>query len=239
MNKGQSHLLTPAAFFDLDEFEHRALFEGVRYVWGALSKLDLYLAETLRPEILGTVMLGAWVGEDVFIGRGTVVEPGAFVRGPAIIGEDCQIRQGCYVRGHLVTGDGAVLGHCSEFKRAILLNRARAPHFSYVGDSILGSDVNLGAGSICSNVKVTGEAISVTVDGTEYPTGLAKFGAVIGDHAQIGSNTVLNPGTLVGKHSLAYPSLSLRGYYPPHSVIKPREQVEVVGRRSRPDGGAP
>ena len=226
-------MLTPASFFDLEKFAHRALFEGIQYVWEALRRLDAYLAGALRPEIRGALMPGAWVGEDVFIGKGTVVEPGAFVRGPAIIGENCEIRQGCYVRGHVLVGDGAVLGHCSELKWAILLDRARAPHFNYVGDSILGCDVNLGAGSICSNVKVTGEEIRVTVDGTEYPTRLAKFGAVIGDHAQIGCNTVLNPGTLVGKHSLAYAGMSLRGYYPPQSVIKTREEIETVGRRSR------
>jgi len=226
-------MLTPSAFFDLEGFKHRALLEGVRYVWEALGGLEAYIAEALRPEIQGTVIAGAWVGEDVFIGKGTIVEPGALVRGPAIIGENCEIRQGCYVRGHVLVGDGAVLGHCSELKWAILLNQARAPHFNYVGDSILGCNVNLGAGSICANVKLTGEEIGVTVNSTNYATGLAKFGAVVGDHVQIGCNTVLNPGTLVGKHSVVYPNASLRGYYPPYSVIKTREKIEVVERRSR------
>lgn len=223
-------MLRPDDFFDLSGFEHAALFEGVSYVWEALTRLEEYIEKRLKPGVRGKVMEGASIEGPVFIGPDTVVEPGALVRGPTIIGKGCEIRQGCYIRGQVIVGDGAIVGHASELKGSVLLNEAKAPHFNYVGDSILGADCNLGAGTICSNLKVTWEPVVVKVEGREYDTGLLKLGAIVGDHAETGCNTVLNPGTLLGKRSLTYPCCSLRGYYPPDSVIKLRQNIQVVER---------
>ena len=223
-------MLSATDFFDLTDFRHRELFDDTEFVWDALKRLPAYLEAALKPAVRGAVSPGVYVADDVFIGRGTVVEPGAVIHGPTIIGENCQIRAGAYLRGNIVVGDGAIIGHATEVKTAILLDRAGAPHFNYVGDSILGSGCNLGAGSICSNYKLTGEEVVVRIGDREYRTGLTKFGAVVGDGAQVGCNAVLNPGTLLGKNSLAYPLTSLRGYYPPESVIKLTQTLGVAPR---------
>jgi NDP-sugar pyrophosphorylase family protein len=226
----EAAVLRAEDFFDLSKFEHAGLFEGTEYVWEALSRLEKYVEEHLEPAVHGKVMEGAVVEGPVFIGPDSVVEPGALVRGPTIIGAGCEIRQGSYIRGHVIVGDGAVVGHATELRASVLLNGAKAPHFNYVGDSILGADCNLGAGSICSNMKVTLEPVVIRVEGREYDTGLLKLGAIVGDEGKIGCNAVLNPGTLLGKRSLAYPCSSLQGYYPPDSVIKLRQTIQVVER---------
>jgi len=223
--------LRPEHYFDLARFSHRALFEGVTVVWEVIPRIGDYLRAIVQPEIRGTVMDGAFVTGQVFIGEGTVVEPGACVFGPAYIGKNCLVRSGAYVRGEVLVGDSCVLGHASEFKNCILMDGAQCPHFNYVGDSILGFRSHLGAGVIVSNLKVTRDEIIVRIDDRTYPTGLRKFGAILGDCAEIGCNAVLNPGTLVGPRTLAYPLTSLRGYYPPDSVIKLRQSVEWVARR--------
>jgi len=130
-----------------------------------------------------------------------------------------------------LVGDGAVLGHASEFKNCVLMDGAQCPHFNYIGDSVLGFKSHLAAGVIVSNLKITRDEIVVKLDGVEYPTGLRKFGAIVGDEAEIGCNAVLNPGTLIGKGVLAYPLTCLRGYYPPNSVVKVRQSLELVERR--------
>lgn len=224
-------MLSPQDFFDLSEFRHAALFEGVEYVWEVLPKIEGYIEEHLKPGCDGEIMDGAWVSEQVYIGKGTVVEPGAMIKGPAIIGEGCEIRSGAYVRENAILGDGAVLGHTSEIKNSVMLNKAAAPHFNYVGDSVLGAQINLGAGSILSNLKVTWTNVVVNVEGRDYDTGLLKFGAIIGDNAETGCNCVCNPGTLVGKNTLIYPCSSVRGYLPPNSIVKLRQGREVVERR--------
>ena len=224
-------MLAPTDFFDLDDFAHRALFDGCEFVWDALKRLPDYVQANLRPGIEGTVMPGAWVGDRVCIGPGTVVETGAMISGPAIIGRDCQVRGGAYVRGNVVAGDRVVIGHGTEVKTSILLDTAQAPHLAYVGDSILGRETNLGAGTILSNLKVTGDQVVVEVEGRTYATGLRKFGAVVGDGAQTGCNTVLNPGTLVGKRTLIYAGCSLRGLIPDNSVVKLRQEIMCVERR--------
>jgi len=224
-------MLSAADFFNLTDFEHGALFEDTEYVWDALKNLEAYIGRALKPGIHGEVMEGAWVEDNVFIGKGTVVEPGAMVKGPTIIGENCEVRQASYIRGNVVVGNECVVGHCSELKGVVMLNKAKAPHLNYVGDSILGYNINLGAGSICSNLKVTWENVVVKVEGKEYETGLLKLGAILGDDAETGCNTVLNPGTLLGKRTLSYPCSSLRGYYPPDSIVKMRQGIEIVERR--------
>lgn len=201
-------MTSPSEFFDLTGFAHCELFDGVEHVWEALDRLPGYFAAYRDWQVLGEVRPGAVVLGDVFIGRGTVVEPCAYIIGPAIIGENCEIRHGAYLRGNALIGDGCVVGHCTEVKSAILLPGAKAPHFNYVGDSILGRGVNLGAGTICANLRLDWQEVIVRFGGKTFPTGRQKLGAIIGDLAQTTCNTVLNPGTLIAKGALVQAGFS-------------------------------
>jgi NDP-sugar pyrophosphorylase family protein len=216
-------VLTPADFFDLEGYQHKALFEDSRieYVWDVLKLLRDYLNQIIRPEIQGQVMAGAYLlDEHIFIGPGSVVEPGVVIKGPAYIGDNCEIRQGAYIRGNVLVGNNCVVGHTTELKTAIFLDGAHAAHFAYVGDSILGKQVNLGAGTKLANVKLTRNSVAVKIAGETYDTGLRKFGAVLGDRVHIGCNAVLNPGTLLAPGCMAYALTLLRGYYPANTMIK-------------------
>ncbi|NUQ00974.1 MAG: glucose-1-phosphate thymidylyltransferase, partial [Armatimonadetes bacterium] len=165
---------------------------------------------------------------DVYLGEGVVLEPGCFVRGPALLLDGAQVRHGAYIRGQVVVGPGATVGHCSELKHSILLAGAAAPHFNYVGDSILGARVNLGAGTVLSNLKLRGATVRVRLEGRCYDTGLRKLGAILGDDTQTGCHTVLNPGTLAGPGSLFYPQANAVGYFAPRSLV--RTAVTMGGR---------
>jgi UDP-N-acetylglucosamine diphosphorylase / glucose-1-phosphate thymidylyltransferase / UDP-N-acetylgalactosamine diphosphorylase / glucosamine-1-phosphate N-acetyltransferase / galactosamine-1-phosphate N-acetyltransferase len=241
-------MLRPSDFFDLNGFEFKALFDGVEYVWEVLGRVGRFTLEYItsgdgNSNIRGIVMDGAYVDDNdaVVIGEGTVVEPGVFIQGPAIIGNNCQIRNGAYIRGDVIIGNNCTVGHATELKNCIMIDSAQAPHFAYVGDSILGRGVNLGAGTRLSNVPVTSAkcpdtgkrpSIKITIAGKEYDTGLAKFGAVVGDFCQIGCNVVTNPGTLIGKNTLVYPNLSLKkGLYPANRIIKLTQQVTATERK--------
>lgn len=210
-------------YFDLSAYEHLGLFEACERVWDALKRIKPYLAENLKPGIRGTVHPTAVIEGAVFIGPGTVVEPHCYIKGPVIIGPDCEIRQGAYLRGDCVLGRHCVVGHTSELKGSILLDGAKAPHFAYVGDSILGNESNLGAGTKISNFKITRDEVNVQTKDGVVKSGLRKFGAIIGDRVQVGCNTVLNPGTLIGRDSLVYALCSVRGVIPPESVLKLRQ----------------
>lgn len=165
----------------------------------------------------------------IFIASNCRIEPGAVLCGPMIVGEGCVIRTGAYLRGRVVLGRECIVGAHTEVKGAIFLDGARAPHQAYVGDSILGRDVNLGAGTILSNVKNVGREVSFRHDGELVRTGLKKFGAVLGDGCRTGCNTVLNPGVLMGPGCVTYPNVSLRsGYYPPRTLIKLRQVQQQV-----------
>ncbi len=219
-------------FFDLEAFAHREIFEHLEYVWDALKRLPAYLESTIRPDIQGTVMAGAWlIGEDIQIGKGSVIEPGAYIAGPTIIGESTVVRSGAYIRGNVIVGDNCVVGHTSELKVAILLNKSGAPHFNYVGDSILGNSVNLGAGTKLSNVRILKGNVKVRVGNQVYDSGLRKFGAILGDHAGTGCNAILNPGTLIGCRSQVYPNATVSGYVPSDSIVKLRQTLEIVERK--------
>jgi NDP-sugar pyrophosphorylase family protein len=225
-------MLKPSDFFDLSKTKFAAIYEGCEFVWDALKRLPAFVEEALKPGIHGKVMNGAHVlSDDVFIGKGTVVEPGAVIKGPAIIGENCEIRKGAYLRGTVIVGDGAVVGNSCELKVALLHDGANVPHFAYVGDSLMGYKAHLGAGVKVSNVKLIREPVVVEVNGRKYNTGLIKFGAVVGDNCDIGCNSVLNPGSLIGPGSIMYTNVMWRGYVPPRSVVKMRQALEVVPRR--------
>jgi NDP-sugar pyrophosphorylase family protein len=217
-------------FFALEGFEHDELFAGCDHVWQALERLPAYLADRARSDLRGEVAAAATVEGDVLMAADAVIEPGARVLGPAIIGAGCRVGHGALLRGGVVMGAGAAVGHATEVKASILLPEAHASHLNYVGDSILGYRVNLGAGAICSNFKLTKTGVVVRVGKDEYDTGLLKLGAIIGDDSQIGCNSVLNPGTLLGKNVLTYPGVSLRGYFPADSVVKLSQDVSRAER---------
>ena len=276
------NLVRPADFFDLKDFEHKALFAEVQYVWEALVNLKTYLKQRLVPNVadLGGAMLTKtlilWNGQimdqgfeiehgdatkgnlrvfrkgdelqgasvlhagailfdsHIRVGKGTVVEPGALIRGPTIIGNHTEIRQGAYVRGNCVIGNRCVVGHTTEVKTSIMLHGAKAGHFAYIGDSILGNDVNLGAGTKLANLKIVDVEMKLRVEGRTYTTGLKKLGAILGDRVETGCNSVTSPGTLLGKASLVYPCVNVPGgFYPSRSVIGMKTKGVLSIRRRR------
>ncbi len=235
--------LHPTSLFNLSHPTTAAFFAGCAYVWEALAHLEEHVARLTAGgrRINGMVMAGAWLSDAaIVIEEGAIVEPGAYIIGPAYIGRGAVVRHGAYVRENVILLDGAVLGHASEAKHALFLPHAHAPHFAYVGDSILGAGVNLGAGTKLSNLGILSEkdpatgkrpTIKLTIDDREYDTGLTKFGAILGDGAQTGCNAVLNPGCIIGPRTLVYANTSLRkGYHPADSIIKLRQNLRVMGR---------
>jgi UDP-N-acetylglucosamine diphosphorylase / glucose-1-phosphate thymidylyltransferase / UDP-N-acetylgalactosamine diphosphorylase / glucosamine-1-phosphate N-acetyltransferase / galactosamine-1-phosphate N-acetyltransferase len=226
-----SEPFAPENFVDLNHTEHRMLFENSVNVWDALKQITSYLQFRLKPAIHGRTIGKPFISGAVFIGRGTVVEQGAMIKGPAWIGEGCEIRNGCYIRENVIVGSGCVLGNSCEFKNSIIFDEAQIPHFNYVGDSIIGYRGHLGAGVILSNVKLDHGEITVQTDAGAVPTGLRKFGAVIGDHAEVGCNSVLNPGSVIGRNTILYPSLQWRGVAPANSMVKRKQTFEVTARR--------
>lgn len=218
-------------FLDLRHCEHQPLFESVEFVWDALKQIPTYLQFRLKPAFHGNLVGKPYLGEMVFVGKGTVIEQGAFIKGPAWIGENCQIRNGCYIRENVILGNGVIAGNSCEFKNCILFDESEVPHFSYVGDSILGYRAHLAAGVILSNLKLTRDTIIIRQDKKNIDTGLTKFGAIIGDETEVGCNSVISPGSLLGKRCLLYPGTHWRGVLPDHSIVKEVRTHQVVERR--------
>lgn len=204
-------MLAPKIFFDLDCFGHKDVFLEGEPVWESLKRLKEYLScvkkEILCPIPEGVILVNP---ETIAIDTGTVIEPGAYIEGPVVIGKDCHIRHGAYVRGNVLTGNQCVIGHCTEVKHSIFLNGAKAPHFNYVGDSILGNHVNIGAGVICANFRLDQGEVIVEVDGEIYKTGMTKFGSILGDGSQLGCNSVTNPGVLLRKKTYSRACTSIQ-----------------------------
>jgi len=224
-------MFAPKDLFDLTQTEHASLFEGCSQAWEALKRIQDYVARHLKRELHNRCEGRAYIGPDVFIGEGTVVEDGAMIKGPAIIGRHCQIRHNAYIRDHVLVGDHCVVGNACELKNALLFNNCQVPHFNYVGDSILGHQAHLGAGVILSNFKALPGHVTVEVDGQRFDTGLRKFGALLGDGADVGCNAVLNPGSILGRRAIVYPGVNWRGYLPAQHIAKNRLPVEIVERR--------
>ena len=162
-----------------------------------------------------------------------MVEDGAMIKGPAIIGKNCQIRHNAYIREHVLIGDNCVVGNSSEIKHSILFNDCHVPHFNYVGDSILGYKSHLGAGVKISNVKLVPGNVFVEIDGVPFDTGLRKFGALLGDFAEVGCNSVLNPGSIIGRNSILYPNTNWRSILPENMIVKNKAAQEIVARHPR------
>ncbi len=237
--------LHAGAFFQLTKSAHAALFDQTRFVWEALPRIPAYIAHLLatsHPANAHTLRLHPTVVIDgeVHVGAGAQIAPQTYIQGPTVIGAGCQVRQGAFVRANTLLADGAIAGHATETKNAVLLENAHAPHFAYVGDSILGQNVNLGAGTKLSNFPMnadpdptTGQRPTVIIpyQGERLDTGLVKFGAVLGDGVQCGCNCVTNPGTVIGPGTLVYALTMLKkGVYPPNRVIKLRQTHEIVPR---------
>lgn len=212
-------------FFDLKSFQHKQLFRGVDYPWQVLSKLNLYiknqLANTNPSNLLqGKIHPSAVIENGVIIGSGTVVAPFCYIKGPAIIGHNCHIGPGAFIRENSLIGDNSTIGNSSEVKNSILIHHVFAAHFAYLGDSIFGGNIELGAGVKTANLRLDRQPVSIRLNSKIISTELKKLGAIVGDDVSIGCNAVLNPGTVLGKNSVVYPNVSVTGTHPQNSIIK-------------------
>ncbi|NCB38661.1 MAG: glucose-1-phosphate thymidylyltransferase [Erysipelotrichia bacterium] len=205
-------------------------FDRLENIWDILKRIQKgFTASRLIPGIYGTIEEGAFIrGKDIFIGKGSIVEAGAMVCGPAIIGENVEIRHGAFVRGNVIIGNDSVIGHATEVVRSVFMPGAKAPHFNYVGDSILGTHVNLGAGTKLSNLKNDGSNIKTKIGEHVIDTGIRKFGAILGDHCLLGCNSVTNPGTIMEPYCKVYPCASIQGHFPRGSIVKLRQTIETA-----------
>jgi NDP-sugar pyrophosphorylase family protein len=205
------------SLFDLRHSLCAPFLEALYYPWELLGDTAqlLFGISACLPADFKEIAPGVWVG------GGTTIAATALVQGPAIIGRNCQIRHGAFIREFVLIGDGAVIGNSTEVKNAVLFDGVQAPHFNYIGDTILGYKAHLGAGAIVSNFKAAGDEIWATLpDGKRQNTGRNKFGALIGDHVEIGCNAVVFPGTIIGKEAVIYPLCPVRGYIPSGQILK-------------------
>jgi len=210
-------------FFDVESFVHNTIFLDVMSPWEPLERLSSYLNSYSDGTAIQDIPGGAHIQnpKKVFVGKNVLIEPGVFIQGPCIIGDGSEIRHGAYIRGGAIIGRECVVGHASEVKGSILLNGAKVPHFNYCGDSILGNDTNMGAGSITANVRFDRKTIYAFVDGGKIDTGRTKFGLLLGDTAQLGCNVVTSPGTVLDKGVLIPPYTHLKGL-----IAHERESLE-------------
>ena len=196
------------------------LFESCEYPWEMLPKIKEYAKELIEKGIEGYTL----ISEDVLVGENVKIYESATIEGPCIIGSGCEVRPGAFIRGSVITGEGCVIGNSSELKNCILLDKVQIPHYNYIGDSVLGNKAHTGAGTICSNLKSDGKPVVIHGD-VEYETGLRKIGGILGDGADVGCGSVINPGTVIGKNTSVYPLTALRGVYPADCIVKGTKTV--------------
>lgn len=211
--------------YNLDETIAKDIFAGKEYPWEVLPYIGEYikdLGSTLSTDEYDKV------GEDIWIAKSAKVAKTAYINGPCIIGKNTEVRHCAFIRGNALVGEGCVVGNSTELKNVIIFNCVQVPHYNYVGDSVLGYKSHMGAGSITSNVKQDKTLVTVNVNGTKVDTGLKKFGAMLGDNVEVGCNSVLNPGTVVGRHSNIYPLSMVRGYIAADSIYK--KSGEIVAK---------
>lgn len=208
--------------YDLEQTIAKDLLKGLTYPWEALSKISTFiqtLGPTLDPEKFEQR------GEDIWVAKSARIAPAAFLNGPLIIDEEAEVRHCAFIRGSAIVGKGAVIGNSTELKNAVIFNSVQVPHYNYVGDSVLGHKSHMGAGSITSNVKSDKTLVTVKDGEDEIETGLKKFGAMLGDFVEVGCNSVLNPGTVIGRNTNIYPLSMVRGVVPADSIYKNRNEV--------------
>ena len=217
MNNETVKQVTIKELYDLTETAAKPLLESVTYPWEALPKIKDFIIElgnSLDPEEYEKR------GENIWIHKSATVFDSAYIAGPCIIGKDTEVRQCAFIRGSALVGDNCVVGNSTELKNVIIFNNVQVPHYNYVGDSILGFHSHMGAGSITSNVKSDKTLVHVKGADFDIATGMKKFGAMLGDYVEVGCNSVLNPGTVIGSHSNIYPLSRVRGYVPSNSIYK-------------------
>ncbi len=209
-----SESVTTAALFNCRTPYLKELFEA-HYPWEILPRIGDWIKALITAGLEGfeEIAPDVWIGKNVSIGNYVTLE------GPAIIGHGTTIRHGAYLRGNVITGENCVLGNSCEFKNCVLLDHVQAPHYNYVGDSVLGNGAHLGAGVVCSNLKADGKDVLIRT-AAPLATSLRKVGAFLGDGADIGCGCVLNPGCIVGQNTSVYPLTALRGVYPADHIIK-------------------
>lgn len=208
--------------YDLNETIAAELFEGKEYPWEVLADIGdfiLKLGDKLPKDEFTKK------GDNIWIHKSVTVAPTATLNGPLIIDEGTEVRPGAFIRGKAIVGKNCVVGNSTELKNVVLFNTVQVPHYNYVGDSILGTHSHMGAGSITSNVK-SDKTLVVVKDGDErIETGLKKFGAMLGDYVDVGCNSVLNPGTMIGRHTNVYPLSCVRGVIPENSIFKNKDEI--------------
>lgn len=208
--------------YNLQETIAAELLEGVTYPWEALKEISDFIRK-IGPKLDPAVYEKK--GDEIWVAKNAKVAPTAYLNGPLIIDEEAEIRHCAFIRGSAIVGKGSVVGNSTELKNVIIFNSVQVPHYNYVGDSILGFKSHMGAGSITSNVK-SDKTLVVVKDGNEQmETGLKKFGAMLGDYVEVGCNSVLNPGTVVGRHTNIYPLSMVRGVVPADSIYKNKNEV--------------
>lgn len=210
--------------YDLTKTIASKLFEEVLYPWEVLSKISDFIIEIGK-----TLSLEEYekIGSNVWIAKSAKITPTAYIHGPAIICKEAEIRHNAFIRGNAIVGKGAVVGNSTELKNVILFDKVQVPHYNYVGDSILGYKAHMGAGAITSNVKSDKTLVSISYKNEKIPTKLKKMGAMLGDNVEVGCNSVLNPGTIIGKGSNVYPLSMVRGYVEANSIYKKQGEVVV------------
>ncbi len=199
--------------------------------WDWIKAIAGALAACAEPVPTRPIPPGVDLQGKVWIDPTAKLPAYATIIGPAWIGPGCDVRPGAFIRGNVIAGAGCVLGNACEFKNALLMDGVQVPHFSYVGDSILGNRAHLGAGVILSNLRLDQQPVTVRTENRVHETGLRKFGAILGDEAEVGCNAVLNPGSVLGRRALVAPTLAFSGYLPPAMIAHARPQVKTIPRR--------
>jgi NDP-sugar pyrophosphorylase family protein len=215
-------MYTTKNLFDLEHTIAREYLENYEYPWEALPEIKNFIRELIEKLDHNEY---TEYKKDVWVHKSATIAPTADVNGPAIIGPKSEIRHCAYIRGSAIIGEGCVIGNSCEVKNAVIFDKSQVPHFNYVGDSILGFHAHMGAGSIVSNLKSDGKNVTIKVGDVKIPTNLRKFGAIIGDNVEVGCNSVLNPGTIVGKNSNIYPLARVRGLVPERSIYKDEDNI--------------
>ena len=203
--------------FDYSKTIAKPLLESIDFPWEALPKISEFIIElgkTLDPEVFEQR------GENIWVAKSAKVFPTAYLGGPLIICEDAEVRHCAFIRGSAIVGKGAVVGNSTELKNSILFDCVQTPHYNYIGDSILGYKAHTGAGTITSNLKSDKSLVTVLCDGEKLDTNIKKFGAMLGDYVEVGCNSVLNPGSVIGRNTSIYPLSFVRGYVPQDSIYK-------------------